>query len=188
MKRSLQIFRNGLVILSLVLFLSSIWLWVRSNTIADLTIYTSPDGARYAHTAANHLVFGVELEPFTGWPGNAYGWKYYRQPPGDASEASLRLYTLSVSPRDTWIEWKRCGLMFLRWRSASRTSSITMLIVPFWTLTTITALPPLAWLARRVRARRGSHRSGVCPTCGYDLRASPDRCPECGNVATPHAR
>ena len=41
------------------------------------------------------------------------------------------------------------------------------------------ALLPAVYLRRRhriVRRRAG----GLCPTCGYDLRASSGRCPECG--------
>jgi hypothetical protein len=43
----------------------------------------------------------------------------------------------------------------------------------------------IAGPVRRARRARRRRKRGLCPTCGYDLRASPDRCPECG--ATPSA-
>jgi hypothetical protein len=43
----------------------------------------------------------------------------------------------------------------------------------------VSASPAVVWGYRSRRRRRRRSR-GRCPTCGYDLSASPDRCPECG--------
>jgi len=49
--------------------------------------------------------------------------------------------------------------------------------VPYWLACSLLAsLPAFRW-------RRRGPTAGLCSACGYDLRATPDRCPECGAIA-----
>jgi hypothetical protein len=57
-------------------------------------------------------------------------------------------------------------------------------VIPYWFILTIFAIAP-AWtlrlLIRKLRTR--NPEPGCCARCGYDLCATPQRCPECGAIA-----
>ena len=81
-----------------------------------------------------------------------------------------------------WSRFAMAGVVF----DASKPGPSTLwnLSVPYWLLTVLTLVLPVTstglWIKHRARRRRRAR--GLCATCGYDLRATPGRCPECGAV------
>lgn len=79
------------------------------------------------------------------------------------------------------------GLTRFAWTNRSRPSGTalgnqaeTTLTVPHWLAVVLLAVLPLAWLSGHWRDRP-RHPKGHRARCGYDLRASPAQCPECGH-------
>jgi hypothetical protein len=58
--------------------------------------------------------------------------------------------------------------------------TIWILLLPHWLLIVATTVMPGIEFRRWRRNRKPPE--GCCQRCGYDLRATPERCPECGNV------
>jgi len=71
-------------------------------------------------------------------------------------------------------------------RGTSRAGPFRYVVVPYWFVVLLTAILPVRWWLVR-RRRRGRAFAGRCLDCGYDLRGTPGRCPECGAAAEPRA-
>ena len=74
-------------------------------------------------------------------------------------------------------------IRFIGFKFYTRPNSTTqprLIVVPFWFPMTLSVW--LAIVGQIVCRTKPRNPSGFCLSCGYDLRATADRCPECGNI------
>jgi hypothetical protein len=57
-----------------------------------------------------------------------------------------------------------------------------VMVAPVFVFVNGVVISVMLWVGRLLLNRRTLRLAGRCLTCGYDLRATPDRCPECGVV------
>jgi hypothetical protein len=159
-------------IISLLLLAGVIVLWARSRRHADLVGFYTPAGhlCGFNNDRTGLLVFSSDI-PF----GQEMGLS------ADSMSASAEdfapIHDLLFDP--TNVKHKFLGFQSAAAPIGSWGWKFSAWVVPYWALILpLTILPLLrvrGFLVRRRRARRGQ-----CLACGYDLRHSQDRCPECG--------
>jgi hypothetical protein len=210
-RRLVRILLNVATAVSLVIALAIPVLWWRSFRTADnfnlaqvtlhggtLTqrwygLYTGKGVLRYAElrmSTATDWLIERRLRFLDTSRGERLGWRMYTQ----AADPEF------AAGGDLDVEWKWLGVgLFGRVEDGSyaypdgdrpvpppdaRTRRVTRIVrVHFAPLLAAACLLPGIRLGRVLRRRR-RRDPGVCPACGYDLRATPERCPECGTMPT----
>jgi len=81
--------------------------------------------------------------------------------------------------------WWKAGVMWGHsvqgYYYSALSNNFRLLGVKWWVIVLALSPVPLRRMWQALRRRRWE-RSGRCVGCGYDLRASPTRCPECGRM------
>jgi hypothetical protein len=65
-------------------------------------------------------------------------------------------------------------------KTAGYTVRADMRVFPYWFPVLVLSALPAYWFRRQMAVK-----AGFCASCGYDLRATPHRCPECGTAPAP---
>jgi hypothetical protein len=146
------------VVLSALVLLTTALLWMRSLWARD----------RIAFNVAHRRVW---VESF---PHHLY-ITYGKLPPALVDEVlvTLQLHNDQIQSRPRYWE--------VRWQRLR--GGFTGIGIPYWLTVLLTSALPIRWIGLRV-VKSQRHRHGLCAACGYDLRASTDRCPECGEPIT----
>jgi hypothetical protein len=180
---------------SLLLFVAIVVLYIRGFTTYDVVSLDTPYHEIYLLGGAGSVRFVWGWFDFTSGPNNpvsgnpalpAPGWhvnwssedvefifdEFFWDGPADPSEAW----------RPRWLPVRVDWGSNARWFSESPPHGQGWgLTVSYWPLALITAAAPAVWIEKKRRSRR-RRNTGLCAKCGYDLRATPERCPECGTV------
>jgi hypothetical protein len=182
-----------LTILSLLLCLATVALWVRSYWRCDTLEHVSLE-AQWRNRLGIGSIFSelvlfdirIPLDHPIHQPADytvasskvKLGWQHvtYDTSPMDTLES---IATLRPSNRSFLFH----GFGYITNQAPSAASPHLAIGVPHWFLVLLFAILPLLRLRSILRTRR-QNRIGLCQHCGYDLRATPDRCPECGHVPT----
>ena len=190
-----KVFNRAAVISLLLLTAATIAVWVRSASVVDVLSYGRADvhrGFERWRVLSIRCDGGVIAVEFDTHIPRDKDFSYMSSVPPDVGLHH------EAFPREPGLGWYDSPELKWRgvqvgWRSfvghahqAPRTASNIVwwhraLWFPCWLLATTLVLPLLfaAWRCARTRRRRSG---GRCESCGYDLRATPDRCPECGAV------
>jgi hypothetical protein len=159
---------------SLVLCVAVLAVWGASYRVQFGTSWTEPKRLSNIGVTRGTLFASEVLNPpgYAGTFGSPYGRR----------TAVVRPPTPLTTTNLLTAEWRFAGFEYLD-RSPPR--SFRRVAVPCWALAMALAAAPALWYRRR-RTKLAGERAGLCPACGYDLRATPDRCPECGAASQGH--
>lgn len=153
--------------ISLLVCVAVCVLWVRSYWVGDGCVWKPAAGDdRYYSTA---LALGR-------WRFDAGHWRTH--------EAD---FYRDISDPD-YIEADAGALGFaLEFLHDDTPAGHLRLVFPMWAPAVVSGiLPAMACIVYAHRRRANVRRAaGLCPACGYDLRATPGLCPECGIAFIP---
>jgi hypothetical protein len=164
-----------LILPAWLIFFAIIALWINSY-FGSNTFYRIGDRRALAVDC-----YGGE---FSFWAGTAplsadveFGRKHYPPVASYTTRGNRIAY-----PQGSEVWFLGFGLTNCRRFPCSVDAPITSLygvVIPFWFAAGASGTIAL-FLSVRFSAKRIRRREGLCEACGYDLRASNDRCPECG--------
>ena len=160
--------------LSLLLLVAVLVLWARSlNRLDSLRIHRGFVGMTFFSLQGR---VGVELWDYRA-SGVAFGFS-------DALLVRHRSMPAAHARTSDWwsvveVPSQRFGFVYRRDEGQQTPATVTGMAAPIWAVFLLMGLIPARNLGMLIAYRRRA-RAGACCSCGYDLRATPERCPECG--------